>query len=132
MSDDPFGQIERVFDQFADVALSGGAIAVDVLERDDELQVTADLPGYDSADIDVRLREGHQLEISAERTEESETTEGTVHRQERRREAVSRTVTLPVPVDESGTEASYSNGVLTVILPKHGGDDEGTNIPVGE
>lgn len=128
--DDPFGEIERVFDQLTDVGLTGSSVPVDVVERTGDIEVTADLPGYDAADIDVQLREGHLLEISAERSAASSTTDGTVHRSERHRESVSRSLSLPAPVEESGTDASFSNGVLTVALPKRTPDDEGTDIPV--
>jgi HSP20 family protein len=129
-SDDPFGQIERVVEQLADVGLTGGGIALDVIEREDAVVVTADLPGYDSGAIDVQLLEGGRLEISAERSEERESSTGTVHRSERQHEAVSRTVSLPAPVDAEATEASYTDGVLTVTLPKLSGSDEGTSIDV--
>jgi len=131
MSDrDPFDQLERVFDQFADLGLTQGSVAVDVVEVDDTIEVRADLPGYDPADIDVQLRDGRRLEIRATRSETREETEGTVHRRERRQESASRTVTLPTDVDEEGTEASYSNGVLTVRLPTRARDEESQTIHV--
>jgi HSP20 family protein len=131
MSDrDPFDQLERVFDQFADLGLTQGSVAVDVVEVDDTIEVRADLPGYDPADIDVQLRDGRRLEIRATRSETREETEGTVHRRERRQESATRTVTLPTDVDEEGTEASYSNGVLTVRLPTRARDEESQTIHV--
>ena len=131
MSDrDPFDQLERVFDQFADLGLTQGSVAVDVVEVDDTIEVRADLPGYEPADIDVQLRDGRRLEIRAARSETREETEGTVHRRERRQESASRTVTLPTDVDEEGTEASYSNGVLTVRLPTRARDEESQTIHV--
>lgn len=128
-NEDPFDQIERVFEQLGGVAHAAEGPAVDVVERDDEIEVTADLPGYDTADIDVQLHDDDRLEITATRATESERTEGTVHRSERREESVSRTLTLPAPVDPDGTEAAYTNGVLTVRLPKRAAGD-GTSIDV--
>jgi len=127
---DPFDQLERVFDQFADLGLTEGSVPVDVVEVDDTIEVTADLPGYDPDEIDVQLRDGRRLEIRATRSETREEREGTVHRSERRQESVSRTVTLPTDVDEEGTEATYSNGVLAVRLPTLARDEEGQTIPV--
>jgi HSP20 family protein len=127
--DDPFDQIERVFDQLGGVSTRADGPAVDVVERGDEIEVTADLPGYEAADIDVQLRDDDRLEITANRTTESERTEGTVHRRERRQESVSRTVSLPAPVDPEETEASHTNGVLTVTLAKRSAG-EGTSIDV--
>jgi HSP20 family protein len=126
--DDPFDQIERVFDQLGGVSAAERP-AVDLVERDDGIEVTADLPGYDAADIDVQLHDDDRLEITATRATESERTEGTVHRRERRETSVSRTLSLPAPVDPEGTEAAHSNGVLTVRLAKRAAG-EGTSIDV--
>jgi len=125
---DPFGEIERLFDQFG-LDLEGGGVAVDVFDAGDAVEVTADLPGYETDDIDVQLQDGRRLTITAEAKSESEREEGRYVTRERRRQSTSRTVRLPEAVDESGTEATYTNGVLTVRLPKaeHG---EGTDIPV--
>ena len=48
---DPFDQLERVFDQFADLGLTEGSVPIDVVEVDDTIEVTADLPGYDPDEI---------------------------------------------------------------------------------
>lgn len=127
---DPFDQLERVFDQFADLGGTDGGVAVDVVEVDDTVEVMADLPGFGADDIDVELHDGRRLEIRASRGVTTEETEGTVHRRERRQESVSRTLTLPTAVDEAGTAATYSNGVLTVRLPKLTSAGEGRTIPV--
>jgi HSP20 family protein len=110
----------------------GGSLAVDVEDRDEEYVVTADLPGYDREDIDIELIED-ALRISAEHEEESETgaEEGEGHyvRRERRRQSMSRTVSLPGAVDADAASASFTNGVLTVTIPKVGGD-EGHEIDI--
>ena len=105
--------------------LAGGdGPSIDVADRDDEFVVTADLPGYRTEDIDLTLR-GDELRITAEREQESETSDeegegGTPRyiRKERRHQSVSRAVTLPEQVDEENVSAEYRNGVLTVTLPK--------------
>ena len=103
----------------------GDSTSIDVADRGDEFVVTADLPGYRKADIDVTLR-GDRLQIRGEREEASEEgEEGRYIRKERRHESVSRSVSLPSEVDEESVSAQYRNGVLTVTLPKRGvaGDD---------
>lgn len=106
------------------------SVPVDVLDDGDAFVVTADMPGYSTDDIDVRLNDGRQLEISGEfeRSESKESAEFV--RSERTRQAVSRSVTLPEPVDEEATQASYDNGVLSVRLPKQTVEGEGSDIPV--
>ncbi|MFB6309412.1 MAG: Hsp20/alpha crystallin family protein [Haloarculaceae archaeon] len=129
---DPFDEIERVFglmsQQFG-TELAG--VPTDVIDDGDAYVVRADLPGYDSDDVEVTLSEGRQLRIDAEREEASVEEDGRFVQRERRAQSASRTVTLPERVEEAETEASYDRGVLTVRLPKQTAeDDEGTEIPV--
>ncbi|WEL20284.1 Hsp20/alpha crystallin family protein [Halorhabdus sp. BNX81] len=145
----PFDEIERMFDRMSDqfealdptevagaVTGSAGGIAVDVVDEGDRFVLTADVPGYDSDDIDVTLPDATTMRISAERTdatesEHSEPDDGVFIRRERRRTATSRTVSLPEPVDEDGTAASYQHGVLTVELPKERPDaGDSRTIPI--
>jgi len=129
----PFEEIERMFEEMNrgleafDSSLTQG-VPVDVLEHDEEFVITADLPGYDKEDIDVRLS-GATLTIAAERSSGSTSQDGEYVRQERSRETVSRSLRLPDRVDESGTEANYQNGVLTVTLRKSGAG-EGESIDI--
>ncbi len=111
-----------------DTGLTQG-VPIDVVETDDSFVVTADLPGYEKSDIDVRLS-GSTLVVSAERSaEEEEAEEGSYVRRERTRESVTRSVRLSERVDPSSTNASYNNGVLTVTLSKES-TDSGESIPI--
>jgi HSP20 family protein len=133
MSDrDPLAEIERAFDMLGDqFDISAGSVPTDIVDDGDSFVVRADLPGYDSADIDVQLAERRELTISAERSEESEVSDGRFVQRERRQQSASRTVRLPEAVEESDTAASYEDGVLTVTLPKVTAEnDDGTDIPV--
>jgi HSP20 family protein len=133
MSDrDPLAEIERAFDVLGDqFGVAAGTVPTDVVDEGDSFVVHADLPGYDSGDIDVQLADGRTLTISASQSQDSEASDGTFVQRERRRQSTSRTVRLPEPVEESETGASYEDGVLTVTLPKvTAEDDSGTDIPV--
>jgi HSP20 family protein len=139
MSRNPFDDIERMFDRMSnrlepfDEGAFQGSVAVDVEETDDAYVVTADLPGFDREGIDVELA-GDRLTLSATHTEteseERDEAEGRYLRRERRQQSVSRSIRLPEPVDEDAAEADYSNGVLTVTLPKETEGDSGQNIPI--
>lgn len=111
--------------------LTGGGAAVDVADREGELVVTADLPGFRLEDIDLTLRDD-ELHVEAEHREESEESgeDGHYIRKERRHQSVSRSVTLPEPVDGENASAQFQNGVLTVTLPKKHGGEESTRIDV--
>ena len=126
----PFDDIDRLFerlnDQFADAArMSEGGVparpgrgsAIDVEDADEAFVVTADLPGFEKGDVDVRVQD-RTLSIMAERATEDADEDSTYVRRERRSESVSRRVSLPGPVDVDGVAASMTNGVLTVRLPK--------------
>ena len=142
---DPFSEIDELFerlnrelDQFGgqfDPSLPGRGVKVDVAEHDDEVVVTADLPGFEKDDIEVTIQEG-TLTIEADREEEAEhESEGDdgprYHRRERSRTAVSRRIRLPVDVDKANAGAKYANGVLTVTLPRSvDRDDDGHRIDV--
>jgi HSP20 family protein len=129
----PFEEIERMVDRMGErveTAGAGRSVPLDVRETDDAVVVVADLPGYEEDDIDVRLHE-RRLELRAERSTESETSNERYVRRERHHEAVSRTVHLPTDVVAGEASASYENGVLTVTLPTSADEDEGHHIEVG-
>ncbi|WP_336001581.1 Hsp20/alpha crystallin family protein [Halorientalis halophila] len=134
----PFDEIESLFDrissefsEFEPATGLGGTIAVDVADTGDAFEVTADVPGYTSDDIDVTLPDPRTVRIAAsqETTRETGDEERRYVRQERTSRSTSRTVPLPDRVETDAAEASYDNGVLTVTLPKREGG-EGTDIPV--
>jgi HSP20 family protein len=137
MRDNPFEEIERMFERMSEQfegaqpgRMMEGTVLVDVEDRDDEFVVTADLPGFDREEIEVNLRDD-TLELSASRETTEETESGTFVRRERRRSDVSRSVYLPDPVVAEETTAVHENGVLTVTLPKVTPEESGgTDIPV--
>jgi HSP20 family protein len=90
---------------------------VNLLETENELEVTLDLPGLKPEEVKVELREGH-LFVSGERKEEAEEEGKTFHRMERRYGAFRRVILLPAPVNEEKVEAEFREGVLKVKLPK--------------
>jgi HSP20 family protein len=131
--DDPFSEIEQLFDQFAELGgatASGTSAPVDIADTGDTFVVTVDLPGFESDDIDVQLDDERTLRVSGQRETDDHIEDSTVVKRERHSRQVSRTLTLPDAVDMDQTEASYENGVLTVRLGKETAGDEGTDIPV--
>lgn len=93
------------------------APAVDVSEKDGEYEVTAELPGLDEKDVEVKVA-NRVLTIKGEKKEESEEQRKDYHLSERRYGSFQRSFQLPQGVDAEKIEASFSKGLLTVKLPK--------------
>jgi HSP20 family protein len=86
-------------------------MGVGVEEREDEVVVRVEVPGFEPTEIEVCLR-AHELTVRAEHTEPAEGAKA-----ERRHVRMERTVTLPAGIDTEKVEAQYRNGVLEVRVP---------------
>jgi HSP20 family protein len=93
------------------------APAVDISERKDAYVVTAEVPGVKPEELQVTLEDG-LLTIQGERRMEEESSDRQYHRVERRYGAFRRSITLPSQVQADAIKASYSDGVLQVVVPK--------------
>jgi HSP20 family protein len=91
--------------------------ALDVMESENAFQVKMDAPGLQAKDINVQVH-GNVLTLSGQRKEEEETKGKAFYKMERHHGSFSRTVSLPCGINESEAVAEYSNGVLTLTLPK--------------
>jgi HSP20 family protein len=94
-------------------------VRVDVKENDKAFTVHAELPGVKKEDIDVSI-DGNVVTISAEVKREKEQKDEKTVRSERYYGAISRSFSLSSEVDEKTANASYSDGVLELTLPKKG------------
>ena len=93
------------------------APAVDIYETENELVLKADLPDINEKDLDVRV-ENNMLTIRGERKFEEKVKEDNYLRVERSYGSFSRSFSLPTTVNTEAIKAQYTNGVLTVELPK--------------
>ena len=91
--------------------------AVDVVESDKGYEITADLPGMDEKNIEVKVTDG-VLSIKGERQEEKEEKKKDYFLQERSYGSFQRSFELPESIDADKIEASFKKGVLTLKLPK--------------
>ena len=92
--------------------------ALDVVERDNEFIVRAEMPGVKKDEIEVSLENG-VLTLGAQTTSENEEKEGDrVIRQERRYGKYVRSLRIGKDIDEKKVKASYKDGVLELTLPK--------------
>ncbi|WP_049929146.1 Hsp20/alpha crystallin family protein [Halopiger goleimassiliensis] len=137
MRGNPFDEFENVLDRLSQQVEQGmggglqvpGSVPVDVVDTGEEYVVTADLPGYETDDIELTLSDG-TLRLEASKAESEEHYEGQYVRRERSKTTANRRIRLPEPVEEDSVSAGYENGVLTVRLPKVGGGEESKEIDI--
>ena len=91
--------------------------AVDIAEKDNQYEVTAELPGLDEKDIEVKLSNGG-LMIRGEKKEEKEEKKRDYYLSERRYGSFERFFAVPDGVDVNKISAKFTKGVLTIMLPK--------------
>ena len=117
--------MERMFDRMyedSDVAFGERMnlrMPLDVLEKDDEFIVKADVAGMDPEKIEITYTD-NTLSIKGEMSEElkEEGKEGRYHLRERCFGTFSRTISMPGTVDVENIQAETENGVLQIHLPK--------------
>lgn len=90
---------------------------VDFVERPDRYEITAELPGMDEKNIEVRLAGGNLI-VSGEKREEKEEKDANYYMSERRYGSFQRSLPLPDGIDPNKVNATFQKGVLTVSLPK--------------
>lgn len=95
----------------------GIAPAVDIAEKDKEYEITAELPGLDESNLEVKVSNG-TLTIKGEKKEEKEEKKKDYFLSERRYGSFQRCFQVPEGVDAGNIEANFKKGVLTVTLPK--------------
>lgn len=130
----PFEEMDRMFDHFLrrgwmrpwrfewpsfpEMALPEMKVPkVDVVDRENEIVVKAEVPGVDKKDIDISVGED-TVTIKGETRREEKEEKGDYYRCEISRGAFSRTVALPAAVDGTGARASFKDGMLELTLPK--------------
>lgn len=132
-------EMNRLFDEVFD-RFEGGVPSVfgrgrswpslEVTGGDNEVRVTAELPGMEEKDVEVMV-DGDVLTIRGEKR--SETKDEERHFSERSYGRFERSIALPFEVEEDKAQASFQNGVLTVTLPKSAkAQERGRRIAVNQ
>lgn len=130
-------EIDRLFDDFhpfgwrlpsprsvfdLEMPKLGGAAwavapAMDLVEKATEYEITAELPGINEKNVEIKLSD-HMLTIKGEKSEENEEKEKDYFLSERRYGSFQRSFQLPEGVRLDKIAATFAKGVLTVKLPK--------------
>jgi HSP20 family protein len=143
----PFSSLHREIDRLFDDFVRGfGTLAgqipadvvpsIDVVETEKDIEITAELPGLERKDVEITL-EGDTLTIRgekrsetrqpSERGEQGQQVQGDqagngqnkrVHLAERNYGVFYRVLAVPAGVDPSTIEATMSNGILKIRIPK--------------
>lgn len=116
-------RINRMFDEVfpsterEDFGLFAWQPTVDTYEKDDAIEINAELPGVNKDDIAIDVQ-NNVLSISGERKHDENVNENNCYRRERFYGKFQRAFTLPEGVDTDNIDASYADGVLKVTIPK--------------
>lgn len=91
--------------------------AVNVLESKDEFKLSFAIPGMEKDDFDIAV-DGNMLTISCQKTDSREDKEHRYTRKEYNYSSFSRSFSLPEDVIKDKIQANYTDGVLSLVLPK--------------
>lgn len=112
----------NTFDEKAKVApfaisVFEGMPRLDMVDRDKEIYVKAELPGFKKKEIEVSV-EGNQLVIRANTHHENKMEKGDYVKHETSSSEVYRTLPLPADVVGEKLKRTFRNGVLELRIPK--------------
>ena len=99
-------------------SFSGTVPAVNIKELDSQLEIELAVPGMNKDDFEIEVEDG-VLSISSTQEEEQVNEKGKFTRREFSYSSFRRSFTLPDSVDPTKIDATYKEGVLLVLLPKH-------------
>lgn len=123
-----FDEFDRFFDDFlsrrwprlidleSSAGFSKGFPKVDMIDRENEIEVQAALPGVNKDDLDVSVN-NRAITIRASYKEEKKE-EGQYFHREISRGEFQRTLSLPDNIDDEHVSASFKDGILKVVIPK--------------
>jgi HSP20 family protein len=120
-----FSYMDRLFDEFLGrrwpmgMSQSMPALgpSVDVIDRDSEVCVRAEVPGFKKEDIQATVS-GDTLTLSGHTKSEQKEEKGRILYSEIMSGSFVRTIELPAQVDDSKAKATIKDGVLELTLPK--------------
>jgi len=121
-------EMEHLFDRFwqepwntglaeAFPAISSLGLRLNLAESENEVTVTAEVPGIDPKDVDISVS-NNLLTIRGEKKQDKEEKKRNYHYIERSYGSFHRSIQLPSTVDSSKVDAKYKDGILTVTLRK--------------
>ncbi len=121
----PFNEVENLWDNFFNddkfIPMASRSIPMmppmDVYDDKDNVYVDVALSGVDPKDVNIEIENG-LLCVSGNVEKKTEIDEKNYYKKEIRRSAFSRKIALPSEVDSEKAQATYTNGVLKISVPK--------------
>lgn len=131
----PFEEMDRMFENFfprgwmrplrwempswgrLPMPFEGKTPSVDVIDRDNDIVIKAEVPGVDKKDLDITMTD-NTVTIKGCTSREEKEEKGDYFRQEISRGSFTRTVALPGEVDADKAKTRFKDGVLEVTVPK--------------
>ncbi len=118
-------EFNRLFDSFfhGDISDTTSAFtsawipAVDIAEGENDFVVKMELPGVAKEDVKITMQEG-VLTVKGEKKQEKESKGSDYRRVERSYGSFQRSFSLPTAVRAGDIDATFSDGVLHITLPK--------------
>jgi HSP20 family protein len=117
MFDDFFSGFGLAPSDFGERGWSAFNPQVDIVDSEKEIKISVELPGIKEKDIDVSLSRD-TLTISGEKRQEIEDKDQNYYRMERSYGSFKRAIPIPCAVKAANIEATFKNGVLSIVLPK--------------
>jgi HSP20 family protein len=113
-------EIDRLFSEFAQGVCPGGAKIspnIEISETDKAIEISAEMPGLERKDVEISI-DDDTLTIRGEKKIEENQKDKNVQLSERSYGVFLRVLQLPPGIDPSSVQATMSNGVLKIAIPK--------------
>jgi HSP20 family protein len=91
--------------------------AAEIVEKDDQIVLTAELPGLEKKDVEI-IVDDDVLTLRGEKLEEKKEEDKKFHLYERTYGTFQRSFTVPRGVDPAKITAEFDKGILKIFLPK--------------
>ncbi len=110
-------EMNRLFNGYDERTTLSRFPSLNIWGDQEKMVVTAELPGMKPKDIDIQVVE-NQLTLKGERSSDQPAEDAVCHRCERNAGTFTRTVRLPFAIESDKVTATYTNGILTLTLPR--------------
>ncbi len=107
---------EVFFNNFLDSMDNDKKMQCDIYEKDNNINIEMDIPGFNKEDINIEINKGN-LVVTAEKNEDENEDKKYLRRERKFYGKYQRSFYLG-EIDEENIEASFENGILKISIPK--------------